>query len=177
MDAVLRVPDGLRPHVRRQIRGFYVGLVAYSLVVGAALVGLLGVTAGGPVLGGLVGSTLAERWRWWRRREHYLTEIEARAALRTGADPPPELLPAVRREARQVIHELPVVVGALCVVSVVLALACAVAAALRDDVLVGLPAAPCVAFAAWALVRGRSARTGAQRWLAAHPPPRREEPA
>lgn len=174
VDAV-QVPDRLRPHLRRQVRGFYVGVVAYSLVTGTALTALLGTSAAGPFVGGLLGTALAERWRWWRRREQYLVEVEVQATLRTGADPRPVLRSAVRQEARQVIRELPVAIGLLCAVSGVLALACAVVAVVRDDALVALPAVPCIAFAAWLLVRLRAARTGAQRWLADHPPPRPED--
>ena len=170
MTTDVRVPDRLRRHVRRQVRGYYVGLVGYSLVVGTALGTLLGAAAVGPIFGGLIGSTLVERWRWWRRREQYLTEIEVRAALRTGTDPRPELMLAAQHEARETIRELPVVVGAVCVIFGILALACAVAAVIRDDVLVALPAAPCVAGAVWGLVRLRAARARAQRWLADHLP-------
>lgn len=175
MDAVAQVPVQLRPHVRRHLRRYYAGLVAYSLAAGTALWVLVGVTAMSALLGGLVGSALVERWRWWRRREHYLAAIEVRAALRTGTHPRPELRQAVQREAGQVLRDTPVAVGLVCLVCGGLALACAVVAAIRDDARVVLPAALCLAFAAWSLRLLRTGRARAQRWLAAPPPPRPED--
>ncbi|SEL91092.1 hypothetical protein SAMN04515665_1233 [Blastococcus sp. DSM 46786] len=173
----VEVPDWLRRHVRRQAREHYALLVGSLLVIATALWALAGPGGVYPLLGGLVGSALAERWRWWRRREQYLAAVEISAALRTGTSPRPGLRTAALRVARRELRELPVAGGAVGAVFGILALACAVTAGLRDDVRPVLAAALCVTFAAGLLVGLRAKRGRTEQWLADHPPPRPEDPS
>ncbi|WP_299957756.1 hypothetical protein [uncultured Modestobacter sp.] len=148
----------------------------------AALVIVLLVTAWGvgtlfaswTAAGLCAGVGLVLWWRWLPPAAEIADQRRATDVLRHQRDPGPGHRDAADRVARDLLARPASDLWGPAAVLAGLAVACGVAALLRDDLLVAAPVLPLLVAAAWVLVTGHRELLRASRWLDAAPAVREE---